>query len=94
MILFLVVRESIRIFLCKDRLKSLYIWRKDQGLILDIVLIKGFEKILEESVSYTYYNLSVMGHLDTNNFYFILFYFSDFTFIFFYFLLKDNEEGT
>ena len=35
----------------------------------------------------------VMGHLDTNNFYFILFYFSDFTFLFFYFLLKDDEEG-
>jgi len=40
--------------------------------------------------------LCVMGHLDTNNFYFILFYFSDFTllfFLFFSFLLKDNEEG-
>jgi len=39
--------------------------------------------------------LSVMGHLDTNNFYFILFYFSDFTFLFFsfIFLLEDDEEG-
>ena len=36
----------------------------------------------------------VMGHLDTNNFYSLFFYFSDFTFLFFYFLLKDNEEGT
>ena len=35
-----------------------------------------------------------MGYLDTNNFYFILFYFSDFTFLFFYFLLKDDKEGT
>jgi len=35
-----------------------------------------------------------MGHLNTNNFYFILFYFSDFTLLFFYFLLKDDEEGT
>jgi len=35
-----------------------------------------------------------MGHLNTNNFYFILFYFSDFSFLFFSFLLKDDEEGT
>jgi len=34
-----------------------------------------------------------MGYLDTNNFYFIFFYFSNITFLFFYFLLKDNEEG-
>ena len=38
-------------------------------------------------------NKVVIGHLNTNNFYFIFFYFSDFTFIFFYFLLKDDEEG-
>jgi len=37
---------------------------------------------------------TVMGHLNTNNFYFILFYFSDFTLLYFYFLLKDDEEGT
>ena len=36
----------------------------------------------------------VMGHLNTNNFYSLFFYFSDFTFLFFYFLLKDNEKGT
>ena len=29
--------------------------------------------------------LIVMGHLDTNNFYFILFYFSDFTLLYFSF---------
>ena len=38
--------------------------------------------------------LSVMGHLDTNNFYFIFFYFSDFTLLYFSFLLRDDEEGT
>ena len=39
----------------------------------------------------------VMRCLNTNNFYFILFYFSDFTFLFFYFfyfIWKDDEEGT
>ena len=34
-----------------------------------------------------------MGYLDTNNFYFILFYFSDFTLLYFSFLWKDDEEG-
>ena len=37
--------------------------------------------------------MHVMRCLNTNNFYFIFFYFSDFTFCFFYFLLKDNEEA-
>ena len=36
---------------------------------------------------------TVMGHSNTNNFYSLFFYFSDFTLLFFYFLLKDNEEG-
>ena len=35
----------------------------------------------------------VMGHLDTNNFYFIFFYFSDFTLLFFYFLLKTMKKA-
>ena len=34
------------------------------------------------------------GHLDTNNFYFLFFYFSDFTFLFSLFSWKDDEEGT
>ena len=39
------------------------------------------------------HEISVMGHLNTNNFYFIFFYFSNFTLLYFSFLLKDNEEG-
>ena len=37
----------------------------------------------------------VMGHLDTNNFYFLflLFFGFYFTFLLFYFLWKDDEEG-
>ena len=44
-------------------------------------------------MSHNNFLMIVMGHLNTNNFYFIFFYFSDFTFIFFYFLSKDDEEG-
>jgi len=38
----------------------------------------------------------IIGHLNTNNFYFILFYFSDFILILFYFnliFLLNNEEA-
>ena len=52
--------------------------------IKHIVLLPSF---LCELVFY------VMGHSNTNNFYSLFFYFSDFTFLFFYFLLKDDEKG-
>ena len=37
-------------------------------------------------ITVTSYDLGVMRRLDTNNFYFIFFYFSDFTFLFLYFI--------
>ena len=41
---------------------------------------------LNKEISPSIYLVDVMGHLDTNNFYFILFYFSDFTLLYFTFL--------
>ena len=52
MILFAVVGESIKIFLCEDRLKLLYIWRKYRDFLLNIILMKYFGKILRESSGY------------------------------------------
>ena len=57
------------------------VWRSKGKAILFVVMI-----ILCWSKCY--------GTFDTNNFYFPFFYFSDFSFILFYFLLKDNKEGT
>ena len=34
-----------------------------------------------------------MGHSDTNSFYSLFFSFSDFTLLYFYFLLKNDEKG-
>jgi len=69
------------------------------------VLVANFEKrkenICQNSKLDSGYNLGknlsrkkCYEHSDTNNFYFILFYFSDFTFLFLLFSWKDNEEGT
>jgi len=52
MILFAVVKKSIKIFLSKDKLKLLYMWEKNRGFILDMIFTEGFGEMLGESGSY------------------------------------------
>jgi len=63
-------------------------------MALSLCGVLGVALYFSEGFSETAARVSaVMGHLDTNNFYFIFFYFSDFTLLYFTFLLKDDEEG-
>ena len=66
------------------------------GLFVMMMILLMLNWMKSAKVSDLEFFKHVMGYLDTNNFYFILFYFSDFTFLLFYFifLLEDDEEGT
>jgi len=54
----------------------------------EVILIKPYEALIITVYVHVGW---CHGHLDTNNFYFIFFYFSDFTFIFLYFIFLERR---
>ena len=49
----MVIQEDIKIFLCKDQLKLLYMCGKERDVILDLVLVENFKEILKKSDHYS-----------------------------------------